>query len=207
MLENNDSGTFNSQDISPKERAHMEIYRVSARSGMSACREEYSAVAGRAQKKINIVCGEFDSTYYNSDSFVDAIINFIKKDGEDLSIIFNGNAKTIADATRKISFSNNRFLGALKTLEEQKTNISDIVNLYWCPIRPRRHYMVTDELSSVVEEDHDIGVPRDLYCFIEKIDTAKIWTDLFEKMKPYCTKVNINSLLEEYSNRYGLSHT
>ena len=72
--------------------------------------------------------------------------------------------------------------------KQEKDNQKNI-EFYWCPIRPERHYAIIDSHTTLVEDDHEVGRPRDLFCFKENPSIAKEWDKSFNEMIQYCFPV------------------
>jgi len=174
------------------ERKTMETYRVSCAMGMEVTREEYTNIVNKAQESIHIVCGEFDPVFYNSDGFINAVEKFISYQGKDISIIFNGAAKSEKEAIKKLKSENKRFINMLKTPDD---SLSDIVHFYWASKRPNQHYAIIDDRTSIIEESHEERRPRDLYIIKEDTGIASKWQKMFQKIKKYCSPISVSELI------------
>ncbi len=170
----------------------MESYRVSSHYTMEYPRKEYLKCMGEAQRNIDIVCGEFDSIVYNTHRFIEKVRKLLESDGK-ITVIFNGNSKTMNEAVGKIKSWNHNFMCMVSELEPSNR---ENVRFYWCPIRPKSHYAIIDDSTLVAEEEHGVGKPRDIYCFKEDPITAEDWENGFDKMKEFCKSIPIDMLVQ-----------
>jgi len=159
----------------------MNNYTVYSINGMEKPRNEYLLNLKRAKKEIGILCGELDPEFYNSDKFIETIGSFLTIPDSKLSIIFNGNSGIKEEAVDRIKSMNHNML---ENFKKYFTNTKEI-NLFWIPIRAKRHFTIIDYETVLVEGSHEVGKPRNLHCFVKNIEVYSEWEKRFEDIKNY----------------------
>ncbi len=173
-------------------RERMENYRVSSHFSMEFPRQEYLKNIGEAQNTIDIVCGEFDPIVYNTPDFIEKVKHFLTYDGS-LNVIFNGKSNGKEQAVKRIKSSNYNFMYMLSRLEN---SVQKNVHFFWCPRRPISHYAITDDSTLMVEEVHEVGKPRDIYCFKENTPAVEPFKKRFLELQSYCKHVETSKLVQ-----------
>jgi len=174
---------------------NLESYRVSSHFGMNYPHNEYLKQLRNSQRTVDIVCGELHPVFYDSKKFVEFLFEYITSyKTERLEIIFNGKDKNKLEAIKNLQTENLNLLHMIKEFNQVQ---QDKIKFNWCPIRPEKHYTIIDLKNLLIEENHDMDKPRDLYCFIEDTEVAEEWYDAFKKTKKYCEPIKIQEIIKD----------